>query len=103
MPNCFRLVKKGKTAPATLSQVDEEICKHLNIPVDKIQYGGGQVNWFDTIGQLIAIGWELGSEKFENWANECRKCYDDPNESKYALAYEYIKDNYQAYAWYEHK
>ena len=66
MPNYFQFHRKqkGKKAGEVVlpSKVDEEICQHLNRPVDPEHYCA---NWYDTIGLALATGLQPNSKKMK--------------------------------------
>ena len=63
MPRCFRLLEKGTQTAKSLNSIDTEICeKVLHVEVHPKWYGGGEFNWFDTIGLLLACGKSLNPE-----------------------------------------
>ena len=90
MPNCFQLFKKGQTNVVTLSSVDEELCRMLGKEIDPEYY---VAQWVDTIGFMIAMGNELGSEALRNkFTGEILlKCLT------------YLEENYTSTAFYQHK
>lgn len=51
MPNCFQLMRDG--AAVSLSQVDEEMCRHFKAECHSTRYFEG---WYDTIGFFLATG-----------------------------------------------
>lgn len=70
MPACFQLYRKNDTTTALqLTDVDEEICKHMRLPVDEKKWCH---NWYDTIGLAIALGMPLGSDKLRDHFAGCR-------------------------------
>ena len=53
MPDCFQLISKVTQEPTSLHQIDEEVCKVLNVEPHNRRYGGSGENawdWFNTIG-----------------------------------------------------
>lgn len=62
MPNCFSLTRKSdlKAGPVKLTTIDEEMCKHFNVPCDpKLWYH----YWYDIIGFGIATGKSLDDQR----------------------------------------
>lgn len=55
MPNCFQLIRKTEPDKSVvkLQQIDEEICAHMEVPVDPDEWVG---NWYNTIGFCLAMG-----------------------------------------------
>ena len=100
MPNCFQLFRKSdtnQTTPLKLNVVDEEICNAFNIPVHSIFYGGGSINWFDTIGYMIATGCgELGEQSLKDKLTEWKM-----NE-RYHKVLQFMEENYTSTSFYEH-
>lgn len=52
---CFQLTRKSNlgSGPVQLTVIDEEICKHLGLPVHPVNYCH---NWYNTIGFGLACG-----------------------------------------------
>lgn len=53
MPNCFSLTRKSGGGPVSLTQIDEEMCRHFGVachPTKWYHY------WYDTIGFDLACG-----------------------------------------------
>jgi hypothetical protein len=80
MAHCFQLFKKYSSTPESLEIVDLDICTNvLKVPVHPKLYGGGyhkdSYNWFDDIGQTIAIeGMDLQSnEIFTKYTQKIEK------------------------------
>jgi len=53
MPSCFQLVRKGEAKPIVLQHLDEELCHHLNVPVNEMEWC---FNWYNIIGLMLACG-----------------------------------------------
>ena len=49
MPNVISFTRKGDVTGKLIhfNTIDEEICKHFNVPVSETRYVNG---WYDTIG-----------------------------------------------------
>jgi len=59
MPNYFSLIRKSDNLPAAFNKVDEEMCKHFEVPCDPSRYLAG---WYGVIGTLAAVkGFKLGT------------------------------------------
>ena len=72
MPICFSLTRKGEDRPASLAQVDNEICAHFNVTPDPIKY---YERWYDIIDLSLAFGdtHEQIRAKFDGtYANDAR-------------------------------
>lgn len=91
MPNCFSLTRKGETDATPLTQVDEELCKHLNAPCDPKFWVDG---WYNMIGFRLAIGVPLDDEKMT------KACEDGGGHLPAIL--EYLRTNFTSDCWYEH-
>jgi len=96
MPNCFQLSRKAEpTKPVRFIDIDIEICKELDIPVDPDKYC---MSWYDIIGLRLACG-----QSFD----EMRKYFLGVNEEhsawacKMAQIVEFLDANYTSDAWYE--
>lgn len=89
MPVCFQLSRKGdpKKEVLSLQKVDEEICAHMGVPVDKVTYC---CFWYGTIGMALALG--------APWDNLLEYYKDDPDRYKIVL---FMKDNYDSDNWRE--
>jgi hypothetical protein len=84
MPNCFQLTRKGETEPIKLIEIDEELCKHFNTPVDP-KY------WFRAWYHIIGLGLAMGS----TW-DKLREDYPELLE-----VIDYLDENYTSNAWCE--
>lgn len=89
MSNYFTLTRNGSDKPAAFTLIDEEICQHFGAPVDDDRYF---MEWYNTIGLGLAIGktWEQLEEIFKN----------SPTTLKIIS---FLRNNYTADAWYQHK
>lgn len=100
MPSCFQLFSKDNPTDAvSLSKVDEEICSLLNIPVHNRFYGNGEVNWFDTIGYMIATSndLQLGVPELRD------KMKDWELDKRFFQALDYLEENYTSTSFYQTK
>ena len=87
MPNCFILTLKGQDKPSSLLDVDEAICKHLEVEVDPTRYVEG---WYYNIGLALACG--------EDWAWLRHRYKDYPKD---LAIINYLEANYTVSAWAE--
>ena len=79
MPVCFTLARKeSPERHLPLSTVDEELCKHLDVPIDAINY---HYDWYDSIGLRLAVG-----KTFPEIEQEYLKYQEEAKETK-ALEY----------------
>ena len=55
MPNCFQLSRRESKefTPVPLNTIDEEMCKHFNVPVHPNWY---YKEWYNTVGFSLAMG-----------------------------------------------
>ena len=71
MPVCFQLFRKDGSSrePLVLQDVDEEICKHFEVPCDPVKWVCG---WFDSIGFRLACGKSFAQirEEFGRYVEE---------------------------------
>jgi hypothetical protein len=86
MPNCFQLTRKGESRPRELEKIDEEICEHLQIPVDPIKWA---FEWYNTIGLSLACG--------QNW-DQMRAIFEGEETLRII---DFLEANYVADAWAE--
>lgn len=103
MPVCFQLFRKTEPQKAVVFQrVDEELCKHFNVPVDEHRYYCG---WYDGIGFRIATGMS-----FEAIRNEFVGDFFgmDSRDSKWANFYwrrieilDYLAERFNTTCWRE--
>ncbi len=52
MPNCFQLSRPG-VGPVALQTIDEEMCKHFEVPCDPVRW---YREWYNIIGLGLACG-----------------------------------------------
>lgn len=99
MPNCFSLTPKSETEPASLVQVDVEICKHFNEPVDPEKW---YLGWYNTIGLQLAFGksFEEIIEYWEDSATTPGNPFHEYDLRCYEIA-TFLSKNYTADAWAE--
>lgn len=100
MPNCFQLLSK-KTGEATrFVEIDEELCKHLGMPVDPVKWVGG---WYDWVGWAIAVsGKTLPQLVQEGEADVKRLAGDELEQAEFMLkVVTFLDENYTSDAWAE--
>jgi hypothetical protein len=56
MPNCYQLISLESKKACKLSDIDKEICEHLEVECDPTQWCW---DWHNTVGFLIAMGTPL--------------------------------------------
>ena len=86
MPNCFTLTSKATGKTEAFSKIDEDICAHLGVEVDPVEYVHG---WYDSIGLGLAVG-----KSFD----EMLEIFKEPETIKIV---NFLKDHYTSDAWYE--
>jgi hypothetical protein len=91
MPNCFLLTKNGSKDASYLTDVDEELCVMLNEPVDPERF---VASWYDTIGFMLACGYELEGDKMEEFLQNMQS----ERLNKIAA---YLRQNYTVDSWAE--
>lgn len=93
MPNCFSLTRKSEpgSGPVSLIQIDEEICKHLNVEHDPVKY---YKDWHDNIGFALACGRDFA------WIRYAYATYYDV---EWLPIIDYLDANFKPNIWYEHK
>ena len=89
MPNYFTLTKIGNDKPSAFNDIDIELCEHFNTPVDDVRYF---MEWYDTIGLALAMG--------KTW-DEMNDIFKGSNITLEIIAY--LRKNYTADAWYQHR
>lgn len=71
MPNCFQLTRKSALheGPVKFILIDEEMCKHFNLPCDPVQWHNG---WYDYIGLCLALGddWDKIRQGIREWEKD---------------------------------
>ncbi len=89
MPNCFQLLRDGAAVP--LSEIDEEMCRHLGEPCDPNRYFR---EWYDLIGYDLAMG-----RSFE----QIETIYASPEwaESGLLPVVQWLRANFTPRSWYE--
>lgn len=87
MPNCFQLIRKTTGEAETFVIIDEEICAHLNVEPDPIEFLAG---WYDSIGIRAASG--------NDWAKirEDLKEYDT-----LSRIVDFLEEHYTISSWYQ--
>lgn len=95
MPNCFTLTKKGESKPSEFITIDVEICEHLGVPCDDIEW---YLAWYDIIGFRLATGQTFDDIKiyFNGRLEE-----GSDSASEYLRIVEFLSENYTANAWVE--
>lgn len=86
MPSCFSLTKRGHNRPSNLQDVDRDICEHLGVKVDPMNWYS---NWYNTIGLSLAIGHSF--EKIKEFFPERAQVID------------FLEQNYDVNSWKEFK
>lgn len=88
MPVCFQLIRKSdpKAGPVALQKIDEEICAHLGVPVDPVQWVN---NWYNTIGLGLALGHSF---------TRIKEIYANPQLS---VVCDFLEANFTTDAWRE--
>lgn len=91
MPACFQLYRKSDVAagPVKLSQVDDELCAYLGVPVDSDQYHYG---WYSSIGLGLAVG--------NSW-DRLREIFSD--DSRQLAIINWMDTNFTPNSWYERR
>ncbi len=100
MPNCFQLTRKTdkNAGPVSLWDVDEEICKYLNVEPWPDEY---IYQWYGTIGLALACGYSFdtiieGIKGDIEQYPESRQYY----KTKLRIA-EFLRDNFVSECWAE--
>lgn len=109
MPNCFNLIRKSapELGPVKLTEIDDEICKHLNIEPHPTKYIAG---WMDNIGFGLAIGQNFSEirKDFDKWIIETKAKNPGEQELNEFLQFmkllnnvlTYIETNFVSNCWY---
>lgn len=87
MPNCFQLLRAGVAVP--LSQVDEEMCRHFNVPCDPELYFE---DWYIRVGYDLAQGHSFDEIK--------TRSADSPILGQ---VIDWLAANFTVHSWYEMK
>lgn len=66
----FQLVDRFTNEAIALGEIDKQICQLMNVQCHNRFYGGGQYNWFDSIGFALSTGKTL-----EDGPNSVRNYY----------------------------
>ena len=90
MPNCVQLYKKGSPTHTEFADVDDEICRALNVEPHPVKF---YLDWYDSIGLMLATG---------NTLEECKEIFKDCGPEFMAIV-NYLAEHYTADAWYEMK
>ena len=103
MAICFQLFRKGEPEPTSLSKIDEELCKLLNLPVDPVKY---VASWYDTIGFRLALGKSFQEIREDfgvirdgehvGWTSQ-----DDIMLDQWFQILDYLEENYSPNSWTE--
>jgi len=89
MPICFELTLKGEKEPMVLTTVDEMICEHLELPVDKDRWC---LDWYQVIGMSLAFG-----KSFE----DVREYLSKDGEAALLEVLDYLEMHFTVYAYRE--
>jgi hypothetical protein len=99
MPNCFTLARKeDPKTPVRFIDIDEELCKMLDVPVDEHKYVMG---WYDNIGFALACGRSL------EWCREQYKAKADAAKgtdqywNDCVRITDYLIEHYTSDGWYQ--
>ncbi len=100
MPNYYQLTPKGKSEPAVLSRVDEEICKFLG---EEVHPKAWCYDWHNLIGFDLAMGGTL-DDLIKDYCKEADS-RDDQNPdkeywSKIVSIAKYLRDHYDVNSGY---
>jgi len=95
MPNCFKIMEKDSIEPVIFAEIDKKLCEMLEVPEHPEFYVAA---WVDTIGLMISIGKQLGSEELRE---SVRKMSGEGSDSWKILMY--LETNYHSDAWYQVK
>jgi hypothetical protein len=87
-----------EAGPVKFSQIDEEMCRHFEQPVDEKRYLGG---WYDSIGFRLALG-----KSFEQIRAEFRGYVDEEKETSNFYVtmlkmLDWLDENYTPDSWRE--
>jgi len=89
MPNYFTLTKNGNDKPSAINDIDIELCAHFGESVDDDRYF---MEWYNTIGLALAMG--------KTWDDIIGIFEGDMLTLEIVV---YLRENYTANAWYQHK
>jgi len=91
MPNCFIFTDKQTKEIISFDDIDEKMCKELNVPIDpKLFYLG----WVDNIGLSVAMGKQLGDPAL-------KEIYK--SDEKILKVIDHLEANYESDSWYQVK
>jgi hypothetical protein len=100
MPNCFSLTRRNNldAGPVSLWDVDEEICKHLNVEPWPDEY---YHQWYGTIGLALACGYSFESI-IEGIKGDIQQYPESIQYYKTKLRIaEFLRDNFASECWAE--
>jgi hypothetical protein len=86
MPVQVTFTRIGETVPADYYDIDAEICEHvLDTPVHDVEWGGGKLDWYNSIGFALALG--ASPEKIKSvFKNPLLRGVMDFLESRYVIS-----------------
>lgn len=92
MPNCFTLTRKSnlEAGPVKFVEIDAELCKHFNEPVDEVHW---YLGWYDSIGLGLALG--------KSW-DELRTWWKEEDAAQMLRIIDYLEENFTPNAWYQY-
>lgn len=98
MPNCFQLIGKVTKTATSFAEIDDAICKELNVPMSETKY---YLGWYDFIGLSLALG-----SSFDKIRQSLRpKEHDTPDDLHWAeqmlKIVDYLDEHYVSNAWAE--
>jgi hypothetical protein len=102
MPNCVQFFRKSDISrtPVVLNRLDEEICKHMNIPVHPTGWCCG----WSVIQFEAALGKTLSdiSAFYKAEVEECKENdWDSTLEENLLKIAQYLEENFTTDAWAE--
>lgn len=97
MPNYFTLTRKSnlEAGPVKLQEIDEELCKHFNVPCDPDKW---YLHWYDFVGFALACG-KTFDQLIADTKEYIIKDPDYEDLKKHLALLEYLNEHYTSDAW----
>lgn len=97
------MFRKGESEPVAFHTVDEEMCKHFDVPCDPVKYCAG---WYDAIGFRVAYGKTIVDmrEEFQGYVCEIENDAANSQRNYYRtllLILDWIEERFTFDAWAE--
>lgn len=103
MPNYFFIYRKSDPArtPVPFAQIDQELCKYLNVVPDKERFYHG---WYDNIGDMVSLGYTFSEIKNKIIEIKNKPEYlKDTSWNKLLKVAEWFEEGFLSEAWYDRR